>query len=228
MGKKFVSDHWIQPEDIVVFRHVDDAHFLVQIFDVSGYEKKNTVTVKNCESHNLNKLGIYGTGAATFGQTVKGNPFKDASGDANNVPRRITRSIGLKVAITENCAEACIPNGRRHSTVKQEFPAHPKINVKQEPRLPKSYWNFSENKVGSSAKDPIILDSEEEFDSQALSSYSHDEDSDEVSYHFSSEVLQGKVHPVEDKTANSVKKGKPKFAQVMKKSAVTHSIWLCL
>ena len=30
----------------------------------------------------------------------------------------------------------------------------------------------------------------------------------------------------EDKTANSVKKGKPKFTQVMKKSAVTHSFWL--
>lgn len=80
--------------------------------------------------------------------------------------------------------------------VKQEFPAHPKINVKQELGLPKSNWNFSENKVGSSAKDPIILDSEEEFDCQASSSYSHDEDSDEVSYHFSSEVLQGKVHLV--------------------------------
>jgi len=100
------------------------------------------------------------------------------------------------VAITGNCAEACISNGRRLSTVKQEFPAHPKINVKQELGLPKSNWNFSENKVGSSAKDPIILDSEEEFDCQASSSYSHDEDSDEVSYHFSSEVLQGKVHPV--------------------------------
>lgn len=112
------------------------------------------------------------------------------------MPRRITRSIGLKVAITGNCAEACISNGRRLSTVKQEFPAHSKINVKQEPGLPKSNWNFSENKVGSSAKDPIILDSEEEFDCQASSSYSHDEDSDEVSYHFSSEVLQGKVHPV--------------------------------
>lgn len=36
----FFSYHSIQPQDILVFRHVRDAHFLVQIFENSGKEKQ--------------------------------------------------------------------------------------------------------------------------------------------------------------------------------------------
>lgn len=180
----FVSDHWIQPKDIIVCRHVNDAHFLVQIFEASGYEKKSTVTVKNYESHNFHKRDSYCTEATTFGQTVKENPLKDASGDVKNLQkistrnaqRRTTRSRGLKVEISGNCAEACISNRRPLSIKKHEFLGHPKISVKHELGLPKSKWNFSESQVGSCAKHPIILDSEEEFDSQASSAHSPDQD----------------------------------------------------
>lgn len=208
----FVSDHCIQRTDITVFRRVNVAHFLVQIFEASGYEKINTSTIKNCESHNVNKLGIYCTEATTFRQSFKGNEQK-----------RSAQGMGVKVEITGNCTEAYISNVGLLSTRKHEFHGHPKTNVKHEPGLPKLNCHFSENQVGSCVKHPIILDSDEEYDSQASLTYSTDQDTEAVF----SEVLQEKVSSLkEGKTSNSVKKDKPKFTRVMNKSAVAHSFWL--
>eukprot|EP01018_Ginkgo_biloba_P005492 Gb_37791 [translate_table: standard] len=48
--ESFVSDHCIQSQDILVFRHIIDTHFSVQIFEPSGNEKLSTYSVENHRS----------------------------------------------------------------------------------------------------------------------------------------------------------------------------------
>lgn len=48
--ESFVYDQFIEPGDVLVFRHVDDAHFTVQIFGPSGCEKLSTFSFQNYTS----------------------------------------------------------------------------------------------------------------------------------------------------------------------------------
>lgn len=44
--ENFVSDQSIEADDILVFRHVHDVHFSVQVFGPSGCEKHNSFFFK--------------------------------------------------------------------------------------------------------------------------------------------------------------------------------------
>lgn len=246
----FVSDHSIQPNDFIVFRHVNDMHFLVQIFESSGYEKQSTFTVKDCESCHLNKRGMSticnhnsNIGKKKFiGESIfeqerpKGNPLVHAIGDVESTKKRFIQGTGMKVHITETCVETSIANHRSFSPKSHEFLDHCKISVKHTSRLQNSKWNFSENQVGLSAKQPIILDSEDESDSQASPAYGHDQDTI-ASCHSGSEPFQEELSSLGDicpdmqlkdlKASNSVNRNIPKLSLVMKKTAVSAPFWLC-
>eukprot|EP01018_Ginkgo_biloba_P005493 Gb_37792 [translate_table: standard] len=45
--ESFVSDHCIQSQDTLVFKHIIDTHFSVQIFEPSGNEKLSTYSIEN-------------------------------------------------------------------------------------------------------------------------------------------------------------------------------------
>ena len=44
--ENFVSDQSIEAKDILVFRHVHDVHFFVQVFGPSGCDKHNSFLFK--------------------------------------------------------------------------------------------------------------------------------------------------------------------------------------
>jgi hypothetical protein len=48
--ESFVSDQFIEVGDILVFRHVDDVHFAVQVFGPSGCEKQSAFSFQNYTS----------------------------------------------------------------------------------------------------------------------------------------------------------------------------------
>ena len=48
--ENFVSDQSIEADDILVFRHVHDVHFSVQVFGPSGCEKHNSFFFQNYTS----------------------------------------------------------------------------------------------------------------------------------------------------------------------------------
>lgn len=241
----FVSDHLIQPNNIIVFRHVKDVHFLVQIFESSGYEKQSSFTVKNSESCHLNKRGMSTicnhnsyidkkniTEKSIFEQErPTRNPLIS---DVENTKKRFIQGTGLKVHITETRVETSIPNCKSFSPKNRELLDHCKVSVKNASRVQNLKWN-SENQVGLCAKQPIILDSEDEPDSQASPAYSHDQDTI-VYCHSGSEKFQEKLSSRGDicpdmqvkdlKASNSVKRNKPKLSLVMKKTAVAAPFWL--
>ena len=48
--ESFIYDQFIEPGDVLGFKHVDDVHFIVQIFGPSGCEKLSTFSFQNYTS----------------------------------------------------------------------------------------------------------------------------------------------------------------------------------
>eukprot|EP01018_Ginkgo_biloba_P005502 Gb_04200 [translate_table: standard] len=199
--ENFVSFHSIQAQDTLVFRHVIDTYFSVQIFGSNGSEKQSTFTVDKCRSHCLKeetpfpnckerKSDDEKTAKSFLCISISSDAEKDTNKDTNvdilttslnessscNIAKiGVTPSKRKKVHTVKAAhAETNMFSGRPVSSNNHVPLNASKTNTKDTVELNKLNLDALRNLVGWTAEMPIILDAEEEVNAQCSHGHKHD------------------------------------------------------